>query len=227
MMPGGGAQYAGMGRELYERRAGLPGRRSTTAPTSSTRRRRRRPARGAVPRRRSGRRRRRASSAPSVALPALFATEYAMGRLLESWGITPAAMIGHSAGEYVAACLSGVVSMEDGLRARRPARPPVRDAAEGRDAQRARCPRTSCAPCCPTGLSIAAVNAPDLCVASGPVALVEELEATLAAARRRLHPRSTSTSPPTRRCSSRSSPSSAPSAGRSRSPRRPSRTCPT
>ena len=108
MMPGGGAQYAGMGRQLYERRAGLPRRRSTPAPPSSTRGRRRRPARRAVPRRRRRRRPTARLERPSIALPALFATEYAMARLLASWGIEPAAMIGHSAGEYVAACLSGV-----------------------------------------------------------------------------------------------------------------------
>ncbi len=48
--------------------------------------------------------------------PALFAVEYALTELWRSWGIEPAAAIGHSTGEYVAACVAGVFSMEDGLR---------------------------------------------------------------------------------------------------------------
>jgi malonyl CoA-acyl carrier protein transacylase len=48
--------------------------------------------------------------------PALFAIEYSLAQLWRSWGIEPAAVMGHSLGEYVAACVAGVVSLEDGLR---------------------------------------------------------------------------------------------------------------
>jgi amino acid adenylation domain-containing protein len=45
--------------------------------------------------------------------PALFAIEYALATLWQSWGIAPAAMIGHSVGEFVCAALSGVMTLED------------------------------------------------------------------------------------------------------------------
>ena len=48
--------------------------------------------------------------------PALFALEYALAQLWQSWGIQPTLMMGHSVGEYVAACLAGVFSLEDGLK---------------------------------------------------------------------------------------------------------------
>ncbi|WP_339073763.1 type I polyketide synthase [Teredinibacter turnerae] len=48
--------------------------------------------------------------------PALFALEMALARLWESWGIVPGAVIGHSVGEYAAACFSGVFSLADGLK---------------------------------------------------------------------------------------------------------------
>jgi malonyl CoA-acyl carrier protein transacylase len=48
--------------------------------------------------------------------PALFAIEYALAELWQSWGIKPEAVMGHSVGEYVAACIAGVFSLEDGLK---------------------------------------------------------------------------------------------------------------
>ena len=48
--------------------------------------------------------------------PALFALEWSLAKLWQSWGIEPTLVMGHSVGEYVAACLSGVFSLEDGLR---------------------------------------------------------------------------------------------------------------
>ncbi|HEX6289428.1 MAG TPA: amino acid adenylation domain-containing protein [Herpetosiphonaceae bacterium] len=54
-------------------------------------------------------------SQTSIAQPALFVVEYALAQLWQAWGIVPQAMLGHSLGEYVAACIAGVFSLEDAL----------------------------------------------------------------------------------------------------------------
>ena len=51
----------------------------------------------------------------AITQPAMFVVEYALAQLWMSWGVQPAAMIGHSLGEYVAACVAGVFSLDDAL----------------------------------------------------------------------------------------------------------------
>ncbi|CAN3983725.1 type I polyketide synthase [Kitasatospora purpeofusca] len=114
------------------------------------------------------------------AQPALFAVEYALARLWESWGVRPAAMIGHSVGEYVAACLAGTMRLPDALRlvALRgrlmQALPPGRMLSVALPAEEAE--RF-------TGgeVAIAASNAPSLTVLSGPAEALDAVERTLAA----------------------------------------------
>jgi myxalamid-type polyketide synthase MxaC len=48
--------------------------------------------------------------------PAIFAVEYALATLWRSWGVEPAAIVGHSVGEYVGACVAGALSLKDALR---------------------------------------------------------------------------------------------------------------
>lgn len=111
--------------------------------------------------------------------PSLFLIEIAFARLWQSWGVQPTAMIGHSVGEYVAACLAGVLTMDDALQlvARRAelvqAQPPGTMLA-------VRLPEAELTDLLPPGLEIAAVNAPGSCVASGPEDAITALELILA-----------------------------------------------
>jgi len=123
------------------------------------------------------------------AQPALFLVQYALAQLLMARGIRPDAMIGHSVGELVAACLSGVMRFEDGLAliARRAAL--MQDAAQGAMLA-VRTTEARLMPLLGDDLDLAAANAPELCVAAGPFEAIAALEARLQEAgidARRLH----------------------------------------
>jgi phthiocerol/phenolphthiocerol synthesis type-I polyketide synthase E len=103
------------------------------------------------------------------AQPALFAFEYALTRLWQHWGVRPAAMLGHSIGEYVAAHVAGVMSLEDALKlvAARGALmqelPGGTMAAVQLDAASLQCWLNEEGP----GVEIAAINAPRMCTIAG------------------------------------------------------------
>jgi len=114
------------------------------------------------------------------AQPAVFAVEYALARLLMSWGVRPRAMIGYSLGEYVAATLAGVLSLEDalGLVARRAK---LIQELPGGAMLAVPLPEAEVQPLLlGRELSLAATNGPHFCVVAGPEAAVGELETTLA-----------------------------------------------
>jgi len=121
--------------------------------------------------------------------PALFMIEYALAKLWMSLGIQPAAMIGHSIGEYVAACLAGVMSLDDAL-----------DLVTERGRLMGEMPPGSMLaislseaqvlPLLSEQLSLASINSATLCVVSGPQIDIAALEARLlemGLAPRRLH----------------------------------------
>jgi amino acid adenylation domain-containing protein len=127
-----------------------------------------------------------------VAQPALFVLSWATARLWISWGVRPSALLGHSIGEYVAACLAGVFSLEDAL---------ALVVRRGRLMQQMG-PGAMLAVPLPEAevmalldrfageLSLAAVNRPDLCVISGSPAAIDAVTAGLASrgvTARRLH----------------------------------------
>ncbi len=170
MFPGSGAQYVAMGKKLYDREeiirkwvdriTDLAGKRLQVDLLTEM------------------------FEAPilertSRALPALFAVEYGLAKLLQDFGLQPDVMIGHSLGEYTAACLAGVFSVEDAtalvtLRGELfDSLPPgamlsvplAADQLESRLGE---------------DLSIAVINRPDLCVVAGEAPAVERLASELA-----------------------------------------------
>ncbi|MDZ7949779.1 aminotransferase class III-fold pyridoxal phosphate-dependent enzyme [Nostoc sp. DedQUE09] len=110
--------------------------------------------------------------------PALFVIEYALAQLWQSWGVKPQAMIGHSIGEFVAACIAGVFTLEDAL---------MLVATRGRlmwelpagAMLSVRLPAKEVEPRLSAELAIAAINGPSLCVVSGPTEAIASLQKQL------------------------------------------------
>ncbi len=179
MFPGGGAQYPGMARGLYETEPvfadwmerGLnhlapkldqdiralwlpaPGREAEAA---------------------------QALTRPSLQLPLLFIIEIALAHLLQSWGVRPGALIGHSMGENAAACFAGVMRFEEGIdlvlkRGQLFERVPRGGMLSVPLAAETLLPRVE-----RFELDIAAVNAPELAVVSGPEDALAAFAAELA-----------------------------------------------
>ncbi|MGX0902378.1 acyl transferase domain-containing protein/thioesterase domain-containing protein/acyl carrier protein [Roseovarius sp. MBR-79] len=179
MFPGGGAQYAGMARDLYEtepvfaewmdrgldilapkldydiRALWLPEPDQLAAAQERLKR-------------------------PSVQLPLIMITEYALAQLWQSWGVTPAALIGHSMGENTAACLAGVMSLEDCIGLVH-LRGQLFDTVAKGGMLSVPLSAEAVTPYLGDHLDIAALNAPDLTAVSGPQAALEGLDARLRA----------------------------------------------
>ena len=125
----------------------------------------------------------------AMAQPALFVVEFALAKLWMEWGVQPQAMLGHSLGEYVAAALAGVMSLDDAL---------LLVAERGRLMQSlppgamlaVPLPQGEVSGLLPADCSVAAVNGPAMCVISGPEESVHTVEGHLASRNvsgRRLH----------------------------------------
>lgn len=175
--PGGGAQYAGMARDLYEtepafadwmdrgldhlqpqlgydiRALWLPDEGAEQAANAALQK-------------------------PSVQLPLIMIVEYALAQLWISWGIRPAALVGHSMGENTAACLAGVISFEDCidlvlLRGR------LFDTVPAGGMLSIALPLAEVKALISADLDIASVNAPSLTAVSGPQTALDALAAQL------------------------------------------------
>lgn len=179
MFPGGGAQYPGMARDLYETEpvfaewmdrglavlAGLTDRdiRALWLPEPGE----------------------EAAAAeklrqPSLQLPLILIVEIALARLWESWGVTPSALIGHSMGENAAAFVSGVMTLE-GVIGLVHLRGQLFDTVPAGGMLSVPLSEAELKPWL-GDLDIASINAPDLSVVSGPDAALKDLAERLKAA---------------------------------------------
>jgi len=178
MFPGGGAQYVGMGRDLFETEpvfqewmergfahlAGKGGeelRALWLAEDEAVAEAEER------------------LKQPSLQLPLIMMVEYALAQLWMSWGVKPAALVGHSMGENTAACLAGVMSFEDCLHLVQ-LRGQLFDTVPAGGMLSIPLPLAEVETHLSDEIDIASVNAPALTVVSGPDAALDALAAKLA-----------------------------------------------
>jgi acyl transferase domain-containing protein len=114
------------------------------------------------------------------AQPALFVVEYALAQLWMAWGVQPQALIGHSIGEYVAACLAGVLTLVDAL-ALVAARGRLMQAQPAGAMLAVPLPEDELRYLLGADLALAAINGPTMCVVAGPLAALAALEQQLTA----------------------------------------------
>ncbi|ODS52927.1 MAG: hypothetical protein ABS36_15860 [Acidobacteria bacterium SCN 69-37] len=109
------------------------------------------------------------------AQPAIFTIDYALAALWQARGVTPDAMIGHSLGEYVAATVAGVLTLDDAIRLVA-TRAQLMDALPAGAMTAVAMSEAAVTPLLGDGLSVAAINAPTLVVVSGPTPAIEAFE---------------------------------------------------
>ncbi|MFB1483790.1 type I polyketide synthase [Corallococcus sp. RDP092CA] len=178
LFSGQGSQYAGMGRQLYETQPTF--RRLLDTCAEAVRPHLARPlldvlfapdADGAL-------------DETGYTQPALFALEYALASLWREFGVEPAMVMGHSVGEYAAACVAGVFSFEDGLKLISARGRLMQRLPPGGEMLAVMAEAGKVAPLLaahPTTLSLAALNGPRSVVLSGTQAAIHEAGATLRA----------------------------------------------
>lgn len=113
-----------------------------------------------------------------IAQPALFVIEYALAKLLMEWGVTAQSMIGFSLGEYVAACLAGVISLEDALKLVAQRAQLIQELPTGAMLTVALSEK-EVQPLLGKQLSLSAINGDSLCVVGGPHDAIVGLENNL------------------------------------------------
>ncbi|BAY84415.1 putative beta-ketoacyl synthase [Calothrix parasitica NIES-267] len=177
MFPGQGSQYVNMGRQLYETETTFAlafdncaeilkphvgiDIRNLIYPTQET-------AQAAEQLQQT-----------AIAQTTIFAVEYSLACLLMEWGIKPTAMIGHSIGEYVAATIAGVFSLEDALMLVAKRGQLMQEMPTG-GMLAVPLPFEEIEPLLAEGLSVAAINTPSSCVISGTCEQIKSLQAQLA-----------------------------------------------
>lgn len=177
LLPGGGAQYPAMGRDLY--RSEPVYREEVDRCLAWLDPKVRQPIQQLLdPAEADLEQAAKLFARPALQLPALFITEYALAKLWMSWGLHPTALLGHSMGENTAACIAGVMSPRDalGLVA---LRGELFERAPSGGMLSVELTREELEPLLGAELSLAVVNAPKLCVASGPTDALEALQAEL------------------------------------------------